>query len=79
MRKDIASADDVSQLISYSKWVAGRLAGGEIETVQPVGIAADFSEEALNKAKNSDFSDRGIRFYKYSVEANDLRFEKLDI
>ena len=79
LRKDTASAGDVSQLISYSKWVAGRLAGGEIETVQPILIAFDFSEGAITKARNSDFNDRGIRFIKYRVEANDLVFENVDI
>jgi len=29
------------------------------------------------KAKNSDFNDRGIIFIKYSVEANDMKFERV--
>ena len=79
LKRDLASAGDVSQVINYSKWVAGRLANSEIETVQPILIAYDFNREAITKAKNSDFSDRGIAFFKYKVENNDLRFERVNI
>jgi len=79
LKRDLANADDVSQVIDYSKWVAGRLAGSEIETVQPILIAFDFNREAINKAKNSDFSDRGVAFFKYKVENSDLKFELVGI
>ena len=77
LRRDTANADDVSQVINYSKWVAGRLADGEVEIVQPILIAHDFNDDAVLKAKNSDFNDRGIMFIKYSVEANDMKFERV--
>jgi len=77
LRRDTANADDVSQVISYSKWVAGRLADGEVEIVQPILIAHDFNDDAVLKAKNSDFNDRGISFIKYRVEANDMKFERV--
>jgi len=76
LKRDIADAESVSQLIEYSKWVAGRLAGSEIETVHPVLIAYDFSRHARDKAKNSDFSDRGITFVRYEVKDNDMLFYK---
>ena len=79
LKRDLANADDVSQVIDYSKWVVGRLAGSEIETVQPTLIAFDFNREAVTKAKNSDFSDRGVAFFKYKVENNDLKFERVSI
>lgn len=79
LKRDLANADDVSQVINYSKWVAGRLAGSEIETVQPILIAFDFKNEAIIKARNTDFSDRGIAFFKYKVENNDLKFERVSI
>jgi len=79
LKRDTADDKDVSQVVEYSKWVAGRLAGSEIETVQPILIAFDFNERAKQKAKNSDFSDRGIAFFKYKVENGDLRFERVNI
>ena len=79
LKRDLANVEAVSQVIDYCKWVAGRLAGSEIETVQPILIAFDFSEEAVTKAKNSDFSDRGVAFFKYKVENNDLKFERVSI
>jgi len=79
LKRDAANGENVSQVINYSKWVAGRLAGSEIETVQPILIAFDFNEEAITKAKNSDFSDRGIIFIKYEVKNNDILFEKVSI
>lgn len=79
LKRDTADDNDVSQVIEYSKWVAGRLAGSEIETVQPVVIAFDFNERAKEKAKNSDFSERGIVFVKYEVKNNDIFFTKVSI
>jgi len=79
LKRDSANANDVSQAINYSKWVAGRLANSEIETVQPILIAFDFSDEAKLKARNSDFSERGILFFKYRVENNGLKFERVNI
>ncbi len=76
LKRDTADDKDVSQAVEYSKWVAGRLAGSEIETVQPVLIAFDFNDKARQKALNSDFSERGILFVKYKVEDNDIKFEK---
>ena len=74
LKRDTADEKDVSQVIEYSKWVAGRLAGSEIETVQPILIAFDFNKRAILKAKNSDFSDRGIRFVKYEVKNANISF-----
>jgi hypothetical protein len=79
LKRDIADGEDVSQVIKYSKWVAGRLAGSEVETIQPIIIAFDFNRRAIEKAKNSDFSDRGIMFVKYEVKDNDILFSKVAI
>jgi len=79
IKKDTANDEDVIQLIEYSKWVAGRLAKSEVEIVQPILIAFDFNKKALLKAINSDFSDRGIKFFKYIVVENDIKFEKVQI
>jgi len=79
LKRDTADDSDVSQVIEYSKWVAGRLAGSEIETVQPIVIAFDFNERAKEKARNSDFSERGILFVKYKVKDNDILFEVVEI
>ena len=76
LKKDSADDKDVSQLIGYCKWVAGRLAGSEIETVQPILIAYNFNNRAKSKAKNSDFNNRGIKFFRYEVVNNDIKFEE---
>lgn len=75
LKRDTAGEKDVSQVVEYSKWVAGRLAGSEIETVQPILIAFDFNDRAKLKAKNSDLSERGILFAKYEVKNQDIKFE----
>jgi len=79
LKRDRAKPEDVTQVINYSKWVAGRLANSEIETVRPILIAFGFDEEAITKAKNSDFSNRGVVFFKYKVENNDIKFERLSV
>lgn len=77
LKRSTAYAKDVAQVVEYSKWAAGRLAGSEIETVQPIVIAFDFHRTAISKARNSDFSDRGIVLATYKVQHRDLRFERL--
>ncbi len=78
LKRDTADDSNVSQVIEYSKWVAGRLASSEIETVQPILIAFDFNNRAIQKAKNSDFSKRGVLFAKYKVENEDIKFEMVN-
>ena len=51
LKKDIAKPKDLRQLAKYSHWVVGRLAKGEVEMIQPILVAYDFSDEALSKAK----------------------------
>ena len=79
LKRDTADDNDVSQVIEYSKWVAGRLAGSEIETVQPILIASDFNDKAREKAKNSDFSERGIKFCRYEVKDNDILLREIKL
>ena len=79
LKRDTANGKDVSQVIEYSKWVAGRLAGSEIESVQPILIAFDFNERAVEKANNSDFSDKGIIFIKYEVKDEDIKFTRVKL
>ncbi len=78
LKRDTVADGDVSQVIEYSKWVAGRLAGSEIETVQPILIAFDFADSARLKAKNSDFSEKQILFFRYRIRNGDIEFEKVD-
>ncbi len=74
-------ADDraVSQLIDYCKWVAGRLAGSDIETVQPILIASRFQQSATQKASNSDFSQRGVILVSYTVRDNGIHLTKEEL
>lgn len=77
LKRDNAKPEDVTQVINYSKWVAGRLANSEIEAVQPILIASSFDKATVTKAKDSDFSDRGIILVTYSVKNNDISFSKV--
>lgn len=78
LKRDTAGDKDVTQVIEYSKWVTGRLAGSEIETVQPILIAYDFSKAAMEKARNSDFSERGIIFANYHVKDGEILLERVN-
>ncbi|MEA1912624.1 MAG: hypothetical protein U9N06_02155 [candidate division WOR-3 bacterium] len=79
LKKDEAKPKDVSQVINYSKWVTGRLANSEIETVQPILIAYRFNKETIKKAELSEFSNRGILLYEYRVENNSIKFKRVEI
>jgi hypothetical protein len=79
LKRDVCNDEDVSQVIEYSKWVAGRLAASEIETIQPILIGFDFNQRAKTKARNTDFSERGIKFVKYEVKNENISFASIEI
>lgn len=70
LKKDVAKPSDITQLIKYSQWASSRLANGEIEMIQPILIAWDFWKEAIAKARECDFNERGIKLFKYRVVSN---------
>ena len=76
LKRNTATAEDVSQLLGYARWVAGRLAESEMETVQPVLIAHDFRDDSRIKARNADFNERGIYLARYEVKDGDILLNK---
>ncbi len=80
LKRDIADEQAISQVINYSKWVASRLANSEIETVQPIVIAHDFTDTAIQKSKMIEFNNRKITLFKYKVANNtDISFEWVEV
>lgn len=67
LKKDTVKADHISQLIRYSIWASGRLAGGEVEMIQPIIVGFDFERKAIEKARDADFNEKGIILAKYEV------------
>ncbi len=79
VKKDEAREGDVTQLMRYCHWAGGRLANGEVEMIQPLLIANEFSAKAINKAKSEDFNNRGILLVTYKVVGQEkIRFDILD-
>lgn len=76
LKRDKAKSKDISQLINYSKWVAGRLANSEIETIQPILISYELARDSITKAKNSDFVDN-LLLVKYEIKQANIFFKKL--
>lgn len=80
LKRDKADDQTISQVIDYSKWVASRLANSEIETVQPIVIAHDFDETAIQKSRMVEFNNRKNILFRYRVVNNaDIYFEKVEI
>jgi len=80
LKRDIADDRTISQVINYSKWVASRLANSEIEAVQPIVIAHDFTDTAIQKSKMIEFNNRKNILFKYKVVNNtDISFEKVEV
>jgi hypothetical protein len=77
LKRDKAKPEDVIQVVNYSRWVASRLANSEIETVQPILIAYDFGLDAIEKAKGSDFNDRGVQLFSYMVSNGSINFKRV--
>lgn len=80
LKRDKAEDCTISQVLDYSKWVSSRLANSEIETVQPIVIANDFTSKAIQKTKLTEFNNRKIMLFRYKVE-NDINviFEPVEV
>jgi len=72
LKKGRAEPKDINQLVKYSQWVAGRLANGEVEMIQPIIMAYTFSNQTLQKAKKVDFNQRGIRTVTYRAKTDSI-------
>ena len=67
LKKDQSKPEDVDQLMGYVKWVANRLADGEVDIVRPYIIAQDFHAETVERAKSFKFNRSGIQLIRYEV------------
>lgn len=67
LKKDRSRPEDVDQLMGYVKWVANRLANGEVDIVRPYIIAHDFHPETIIRANSIEFNRAGIQLIKYEV------------
>jgi hypothetical protein len=71
LKRDWAEPQNVDQVIGYAKWVANRLAGGEVDIVRPYIIARRFRPETIARAESVRFNRAGIRLISYEVESED--------
>lgn len=69
LKRDRATDRDIEQLLGYSRWVASRLAGGEVDIIRPILIAHGFHEQAIDKARHSEWKILAI---DYEVGHNDI-------
>jgi hypothetical protein len=67
LKKDRSRPEDVDQLMGYVKWVANRLANGEVDIVRPYIIAHDFQPETIIRANSIEFNRARIQLIKYEV------------
>lgn len=77
LKRDSAGQKDVHQVGGYCKWVAGRLAGSEIQIVQPILIAYRFTRGAITKVRNCDFGGGRISLFRYRFRKGDIVFERV--
>lgn len=78
LKKDQSKPEDVDQLMGYVKWVANRLAEGEVDIVRPYIIAQDFHPETIERAKLFKFNRSGIQLIRYEVTGeNQISFHEV--
>lgn len=75
LKRGRVTPDHLMQLLGYARWVAGRLADGEDEIVQPVLIGEAIPPAVQKYAEAAAFNDRGVRLAEYEVcgETLDIR------
>ena len=67
LKRDQADPQTVDQVIGYAKWVANRLANGEIDAVRPYIIARRFRPETIERARAIRFNRTGIQLVRYEI------------
>jgi hypothetical protein len=78
LKRDWADPEHVDQVIGYAKWVANRLANGEVDIVRPYIIAWRFRPETIERAKSVGFNRSGIRLISYEVkDKNQIAFDEV--
>jgi hypothetical protein len=71
LKRGWADPEHVDQVVGYAKWVANRLADGEVDIVRPHIIARRFRPETTERAKSVRFNRSGIRLTSYEVKGED--------
>ena len=63
-----AKIGDLAQLLRYEKWLARRLAGGELDMIQSVLVAHDFFPDVIEYAMTrNDVEERSVRLISYRL------------
>lgn len=71
LKRDQAQPQTVDQVIGYAKWVAHRLADGEVDVVRPYIIARRFQPEAISRASSMRFNRTGVQLIRYEITGED--------
>ena len=71
LKRDWAEPQHIDQVTSYAKWVANRLAGGEIDIVRPYVIARRFQPATIELARSARFNRTGIQLVEYEIVGED--------
>jgi hypothetical protein len=78
LKRDTAKPEDVDQLMGYVKWVANRLAKGEVDIVRPYIIAQGFRDETVERAYSTRFNQAGVQLIKYEItDENQIDFQEI--
>ena len=79
LKKDRAGAEALLEIEKYVRWFVRNVVGVEkSDTIQPMLIARDFSDDARLRRQHWNLCERKPRLFKYEVSgASDLRFEEV--
>ncbi len=79
LKRDRSKPEDVDQLMGYVKWVANRLADGQVDIVRPYIIAQDFQQETIERANSLRFNRTGIQLIRYEVtNQSQIAFQEIE-
>jgi hypothetical protein len=71
LKRDKSEPNNVDQVVGYAKWVANRLANGEVDIVRPYIIAYRFRPETTEHAKSIGFNRTSVKLVRYEVVGQD--------
>ena len=79
LKRGTSKSEDVDQLMGYVKWVANRLADGEVDIVRPYVIARNFQEQTIERANSTRFNQTGVQLIKYEItDTNQIDFQEMN-
>lgn len=81
LKRDVASEDDLNQIVKYENWLIRKLADGDSEMIQSILVGFDFDDRVREyRRKRRMIEEKTVRLIKYEISPsqNDLILTEIE-